>query len=91
MAKSAWCLDLIADMKLKCVKPAYKLKQFRQSLGRAQRHHGNPYLDWAKQIVWMRYVSFGLERHPYKYVPTGLIDQAQLTKKLTLIIKSLPK
>lgn len=101
MERSAWCLDLIANMKLKCIKPVYNPKQFRQSLGRAQRYHGNPYLDWAKQIVWMRYVDFGLERYPIRFFYTEgvghlldpscnpLADQNTVTKALNTIINKL--
>ena len=64
---------------------------FHQAVGRYKRITLNPYLAWAKQIYWMRFVEIGLERHPYKYIHTGIIDQVHLTKKLTKIIKSLPK
>lgn len=49
-----------------------------QLIGRHKRITLNPYLDWAKQIYWMRAAEIEL-------------DQAQLTKKLTAIIKSLSK
>lgn len=82
-------------------KPVYTKRLSNQVRGRAQHYRGNPYLDWAKQIVWMRYVDFRPERHPIRFFYTEgvgysldpkcnpLADQNTVTKELNTIINKL--
>jgi hypothetical protein len=82
-------------------KPVYSKRSYRQALGRIQRYHSNPYLDWARQITLSKYFSWAPERYPIRFNYTEgigysldpscnpLADQNTVTKELNTIINKL--
>jgi len=38
-------------------KPVYSKRSYRQALGRIQRYHSNPYLDWLGRLHYLNILA----------------------------------